>query len=177
MGRGGNKKKVNRIWRWNEEPIKVLDYSVNMGRLVHNTSSFDIIFWKDKITKWFIRMFKILLTDTLLNCVIIYNANWGQPSIYHFKFRVDLIQAVLMECSSGGEKKVQGCHFIDKNVSWLLERHFPESTPDTGKGHANKKMCSVRNTAKGRRLFWCPVCQVGLCVQDCFKIFHTNFSF
>jgi len=77
-----------------------------MGKLVPNTSSFDTIFWKDKITKWFIRMFRILLIDTILNCTIIYNTNSGQPSIYHFKFSVDLVLAVLMECSSGGERKV-----------------------------------------------------------------------
>jgi hypothetical protein len=124
----------------------VLDYNLNMGRLVPNTSSFDTTFWKDKITERFIRMLRILLTGTLLNCMIIYNANWGQPKIYHFKFRVDLILAVLTERGSGGERKVQWCHSIDKNVSWLLERHFPKSTTNTGKGHANKKVRRMLQT-------------------------------
>jgi hypothetical protein len=49
--------------------------------------------------------------------MIIYNANTGQPKIYHFKFRVDLILAVLTEHGGGGDREVQGCHSIDKNVS------------------------------------------------------------
>jgi len=43
--------------------------------MVRNTSCFDTIFCIDKITKWFIRMFRILLTGTLLNCVVRYNSN------------------------------------------------------------------------------------------------------
>jgi hypothetical protein len=56
------RKKVTKCGEEKEEPISVLVYSVNMGRLVPNTSSFDTIFWKDIITKQFIRMFRILLT-------------------------------------------------------------------------------------------------------------------
>jgi hypothetical protein len=46
----------------------------------------------------------------------------------------------------GGERKVQWCHSIDKNVSWLREIHFPESTANTGKGHANKNVHRVLQT-------------------------------
>jgi hypothetical protein len=49
--------------------------------------------------------------------MMIYIANIDQPNIYHFKFRVDLILAVLIEHGSGGERKVQGCDSIDKDVS------------------------------------------------------------
>jgi hypothetical protein len=40
---GGNKKKLTKRGEEKVEPISVLDYSVNMGRLVPNTISFDTL--------------------------------------------------------------------------------------------------------------------------------------
>ena len=106
------RKKLTKCGEEKEEPISVLEYNENVGRLISNTSSFDTIFFeRHKITKWFIRMFRKLLTDTLLNCVIIYSTNSGHPKIHHFKFRVDLILAVLIEHGGGGERKVKGISF------------------------------------------------------------------
>jgi len=99
-----------------EEPISVPDYSVNMGRLVPNTSSFDTIFWKDIITEQFIRMVRIVLTPFWT--VWLYAVQIQGIPKYIIKFRVDLILAVLMEHVSGSERNVQGCHSVDKNVSW-----------------------------------------------------------
>jgi len=44
---------------------------------------------REKMTVWFIR--------TILNYMIICHANSGQSIIDNFKFRVDLVQGLLME--------------------------------------------------------------------------------
>jgi hypothetical protein len=46
---------------------------------------------------WYIRMLKRLLIGTIPNFMIICHANSGQSIIDSFKFRVDLVQALLME--------------------------------------------------------------------------------
>ena len=51
----------------------------------------------------------------------------------HFKFRVDLVQALLIEHGSESVRKFQGHHSTDKNVPRLIERHFPERIPPTEK--------------------------------------------
>ena len=61
--------------------------------------------------------------------MVICGANSGQTKIDHFKFRVELVQALLIEHQSGSVNKFQGHHSTDKNVPRLVERHFPERIP------------------------------------------------
>ena len=48
--------------------------------------------------------------------MVICRANSGQAKIDHFKFRVELIQALLIERQSENVRKFQGHHSTDKNV-------------------------------------------------------------
>jgi len=76
--------------------------------------------------------------------VLICCANSGQTKTDHIKFRVELVQALLIENASGNVRKFQGHHSTDKNVPRLVERHFPERIPPTEKkGQAIKDVCSV----------------------------------
>ena len=99
---------------------------------------------RNKMTKWYIKLFRGLFNITILNCMVIRCANSGQAKIDHFKFRVELVQALLIENQSESVRKFQGHHSTDKNVPRLVERHFPERIPLTErKGQANKEVCSV----------------------------------
>ena len=74
-------------------------------------------FWKGKkMTKWYIKLFRRLLNITLLNCMVICRENSGQTKIDHFKFRVELVQALLIEHQSESVRKFPGHHSTDKNV-------------------------------------------------------------
>ena len=48
--------------------------------------------------------------------MVICRTNSGQAKIEHFKFRVELVQALLIEHQSESVKKFQGHHSTDKNV-------------------------------------------------------------
>ena len=50
------------------------------------------------------KLFRILLNNSVLNCMVICRANTGQTKTDHFKFRVELVQALLIE----HEVKVSG---------------------------------------------------------------------
>ena len=65
--------------------------------------------------------------------MVICRTNSGQNKIDHFKFRVELVQALLIEHGSESVRKFQGHHSTEKNVPRLLERHFPERIPPTEK--------------------------------------------
>jgi hypothetical protein len=79
--------------------------------------------------------------------MIICHANSGQSKIDHFKFRVDLVQALLIEHGSEIERKVQGCHSTDKNVVHLFWKTLCQKNPtNREKGQANKEVCSVLQT-------------------------------
>jgi len=99
---------------------------------------------RKKMTKRYLKLFRRLLNTTVLNCMIICRANSGQIKMDHFKFRVKLVQALLIEHGSESVRKFQGHHSTDKNVPRLLHRYFPEGIPPTKKkGQANKEVCSV----------------------------------
>ena len=59
--------------------------------------------------------------------MVICRANSGQTKIDHFKFRVELVQALLIEHGSESVRKFQDHHSTDRNVPpRLVERHFPD---------------------------------------------------
>jgi len=61
--------------------------------------------------------------------MVICRANSGQAKMDHFKFRVELVQALLTEHQSESVRKFQGHHSTDKNVRRLDERHLTDRIP------------------------------------------------
>jgi hypothetical protein len=154
--------------RGQEKPVSVLDCNENMGGVdLKDQFLQPYLLEIKKMTKSYIKMFRRLLNVTILNCMIISCANSGQSNMDHFKFRVDLVQAILIEHGSEIGRKVQGCHSTDKNVPRLLERHFPERIPPTEKKARPTKRCVVcyKHNKRKETVFWCPDCQAGLCVE------------
>ena len=94
--------------------------------------------------------------------------------IDHFKFRVELVQALLIEHGSESVRKFQGLHSTDKNVLRLIERHFPERIPPTEK---KRYVVCYKNNRRKETVFWSPKCEAALCVEECFKAFHTKLNF
>ncbi|XP_021918752.1 piggyBac transposable element-derived protein 4-like [Zootermopsis nevadensis] len=163
-----------------ENPASVLDYNKNMigvdlkDQLLHN-----YLLERKKMTKWYIKMFMRLLNATILNSMIICRANSPGIEVEHLKYRVDLVQALLVEHGGGVERNVPGRHSTDKTVPRLIERHFPERIPPTEKKSRPTKRCVVcyKQGKRKETVFWCPDCEAGLCVDGCFKIFHTKLNF
>jgi hypothetical protein len=131
------------------------------------------------MAKWYIKMFRRLLNATILNSVIIFRKNLPQTKTDHLKFRVDLVQALLVEHGRGVERKVSGRHSSNKTVPRLIKRHFPERIPPTEKKAKPTKRCAVCYKQGKRRetVFWCPDCEAGLCVEGCFRTYHTKLNF
>jgi len=111
--------------------------------------------------------------------MVICHINSGQTKIDHFKFRVELVQALLIEHGSESVRKIEGHHSTGKNVPRLLERHFSGRIPPTEKKAGPTKRCVVcyKNNRQKETVFWCPKCEAALCVEKCFKEFHTKLNF
>jgi hypothetical protein len=158
----------------------MLDYNKNMGGVdLKDHLLQPYLLEIKKMTKSYIKMFRRLLNVIILNCTIICCANSGQSNMENFKFRVDLVQALLNEHGSETERKVQGRHSTNKNVPRLLEIHFPERIQPTEKKAKPTKRCVVyyNHNNKKETVFWCPDCQAGLCIEGCFNTFHTKLNF
>jgi len=110
--------------------------------------------------------------------MVICRANSGQTKTDHFKFRVELVQALIIEHGSESVRKFQGHHSTDKNVLQLIESHFPERILTEKKARPTKR-CVVcyKNNRRKETVFWCPECEAALCDEECFKAFHTKLNF
>jgi len=126
--------------------VSVLDYNKNMGGVVDLKDQFiqPCLLERKKMTKWYIKLFREILNIAVLNCMVICRINSGQTKIDHFKFRVELVHALLNKHASESVRKFEGHHSTDKNVPQLVKRHFPERIPPTEKkSQANEEVCSV----------------------------------
>ena len=74
---------------------------------------------------------------------------------------------------------------VEQDIIRLSERHFPSKVPATDK-KANAQrvyvVCSKKKDNNGKNIrqesrFQCSECGVGLCVDPCFKIYHTIKNF
>ena len=131
---------------------------------------------RKNITKWYIKLFRSLLNTTVLHCMEIFRANSGQTKIDHFKFRVDLVQALLIEHRSESVRKSQGHHSTDKNVPYLLKDIFQKEYHQQKKKARSTKRCVVcyKNNRRKATVFWCPECEAALCVENVSRHFTSS---
>lgn len=68
-------------------------------------------------------------------------------------------------------------------ASAFVDRHFLDNVPPTAGRKKGQRICHVcshtERTERKRKYVtsWCPECQVGLCVGQCFKIYHSQKKF
>jgi len=100
-----------------QKPVSVLDYNENMGGVdLKDQLLQPYLLERKKMTKWYIKLFRRLLNIAVLSFMVICHANSGQAKIDHFKFRVELVQPLLIEHASENIRKFQGHYSTDKNV-------------------------------------------------------------
>ena len=109
--------KLKKCRQEKQKPVSVLDYNENIGGVdLKDQLLQPYLLERKKMTKWYIKLFRRLLNVTVLNCMVICQANSGQTKIDHFKFRVELVHALLTEHQSESVRKFQGHQSTDKNV-------------------------------------------------------------
>jgi hypothetical protein len=108
-----------------QKPVSVIDYNKNMREVdLKDQLLQPYLLERKKITKCYIKLFRRLLNTTVLNCTVICCANSGETKIDHFKFRVELVEALLIEHQSEGVRKFQGHNSTDEMCRALLKDIF-----------------------------------------------------
>lgn len=75
--------------------------------------------------------------------------------------------------------KAQGSHAPDNTIPRLTERHFLGRVPCRGKKRKPQRRCAVCSKRGKRKetVYCCMECDVGLCMEDCFKAYHTKLNY
>ena len=67
----------------------------------------------------------------------------------------------------------------ENTVPWLTERHFlREVAPKTEKSKPQRRcvVCS-KHGKKKTSVYCCQICDVGLCLEDYFELYHTKLYY
>lgn len=153
-----------------ERPVAVLDYNKNMGGVDISDNLHFYTIARDRVKKYYKKMFRHMFDITCINSFIIYKKIGGKKK--RLDFMIELAETLI---SKYGVIHNNNRPSRIPKVSRLLERHFPDIIPPTTKAKPTKRcvVCTTSNNRKESR-YWCEECGVGLCPAPCFRIYHTN---
>ncbi|XP_038052932.1 piggyBac transposable element-derived protein 4-like isoform X1 [Patiria miniata] len=129
-----------------------------------------------KSVKWYKKLFLYLVDLCLVNAFLVYKV-LGHDTTFT-DFRLNLITEVLQEATLPEYTMRSRPHTLP-SPNRLTGRHFPMAIPPTAKTLGPCKRCVVCK-AKGHRRetrYACDTCDTPLCIDPCFKIYHTRADY
>lgn len=129
--------------------------------------------------KYYKKIFFHFFDLALWNSFVLYLKNGGTKTA--LQFRLDIVREILEKYNSDVTSPKPGRPGTTPNPLRLTGRHFPEFLPATDKKINPTRqcaMCSRVRDANGKRIrresrYYCPDCNVTLCVAPCFRVYHT----
>ena len=107
----------------------------------------------------------------MLNAFIIYKQADPDPKLSFLDFNTAVVSELLLHESADDD---------DENVVRLTGRHFIAKIESTAKARPQKRcrVCYKKGVWKESR-YQCPQCpsQPGLCLEDCYKAYHTKIKY
>ena len=186
-GKLQNSAKVDRVTGDRiQKPDCVLDYTQNMRLVDKADMQLSTVECIRKSIKWYKKLFFHLVDLVVLNCYNKYLVKTGNVSLKLKDFIQELIQQIIEKHGSltAVRRGRRSTGHIDRLAAInFMERHFPDHVPGTDRKAKGQRTCHVcahtTNGQQRRKLVttWCPECKVGLCLGNCFKIYHTKKSF
>ena len=146
-----------------------------VDRVDQHLSNYPIVRKRGK--KYYKKMFFHLSEQALWNAFVLYTKQVGPIS--NLEFRLLLIDEYV-EMYHDPQYSSKGGSPSKSNPL-----RFTEPIPSTGKKSAPTKRCVVccsKQNEMGKKIrresrYYCPDCNVGLCLTPCFKTYHTKFNF
>ena len=164
------------------KPDAVLDYNINMRLVDKSDSQISSLECLHKSVKWYKKVFFHLLDISRLNAYNMYLVRTGHKTSLR-KFSMSVVEQLLRRYGKvtqtrPGRLSTEGS--LDRLVApAAIGRHYLAPIPGTGKRQKGQRQCQVCNKTKQRPQVvkkvstYCPGRNVGLCVGDCFRDYHT----
>lgn len=161
------------------KPQIIIDYNHTMGgvdRSDQELSYYETIRKQQK--KYYKKIFRHLMDKALFNAFVIYKKISKNSKKSFLDFRLEIIEEIFEKNLQHPSRQNQG----EANISRLVDRHFISHIPPNPIKKEPRRRCVVccskmdKNGKKVRKetRTWCNDCNVGLCMEPCFKIYHTQ---
>jgi hypothetical protein len=158
------------------KPVCVQSYNENKGAidLVHMQLGFTQCI--RKTPKWYKKFFFHIVDMVSINAFYLYKMQ-NSKNIEFKEFRLQLIKNIISKY--GNQKRISiGRPSIDSPLR-LSARHFPSLVPAIASKETAQRKCYVcshttrREQSTKYTRYQCDECDVGLCIIDCFRAYHT----
>lgn len=159
-----------------QKPQVVVDYNTNMGG-VDLADQYLITYSisRKRLKNFYQKMFRHLIDVAMYNAFIIYRNRGGKLS--HLDFRLSVINSLIEKYGDSTPKAILRRKVNPENPTRLSGRHFPQmipTQPTTGRRRGQRRcVVCLRHKMDKKTTIFCPTCDVGLCVDPCFKNYHT----
>ncbi|XP_025206936.1 piggyBac transposable element-derived protein 4-like [Melanaphis sacchari] len=163
------------------KPVSIIDYNKFKTGVDHGDQMITYYPFKRKTLKWWKKMFFYLFKVSVVNSFIIYKHYAIQNKNPCLKtFMLNLCQQM---SEKSGEVIETGTGYETTNVDRLIGRHFIKKIPPTPKKSNPRRTCKVcskkiktgkLDRCKKETSYYCPICNVPLCIENCFEVYHTK---
>ena len=160
-------------------PVVIMNYNVTMGG-VNLVSRVLILYSSQKRgVKWYRKIAEFYLDISVYNSFILWKKmNPDKQSVDHLRYRKSLIEKIIVFHAFCGQNQSTGPYpdTTKANLIRLTERHFISQLPSTNNKARAQRKC-IRCTKLGFRKstrFWCAMCRVAFCFNECFEVYHTK---
>ena len=160
------------------KPDVIVDYNKTVGGVDLLSQVLIPYFTQRRGVKRYRKIGQLMLDISVYNSFIAYQKLNPENGIKdHLRYRMELMEEILTHHLFGVALYQAGT--TPSNMLRLNERHFISQVPSTpGKPHAQRRCirCAKLETRRNTR-FWCRRCGVGLCLSNCFEVYHTLKDF
>lgn len=174
-----NYKDDKTIWK----PLAIIDYNANMGPIDKSDMQMSFSECVRKTVKWYKKFFFHLVDITVFNCNIMATMKSGEKCSLG-KFRNELVRKLISKYGQIHTPKQRTSSAASiPYPKRLIDRHFPTKIKTDGGSRLKTRTCYVCSHSKQKEKkrsssrYECTDCNVGLCVSDCFKQYHTLLHF
>uniref|UniRef100_A0AAF5DKM1 PiggyBac transposable element-derived protein domain-containing protein n=2 Tax=Strongyloides stercoralis TaxID=6248 RepID=A0AAF5DKM1_STRER len=160
------------------KPAIVMNYNLTMGGvdkadqalLCYPTT-------RKRQERYYVTIFRHLLDIAIWNAFILRKKQL--PNIDNYNFRMNLVKRISEKFHVTAPRSAKRQKLQSDCPLRLTARHFPDLVPSTSSKKNASRKCIVCSKTKVRRetRYQCNECDVGLCVQPCFRKYHTADKF
>jgi len=133
------------------------------------------------MTKCYLKLFKRRLNSTVLSSFVVYLQVTG-GNIQQLSYRIQLVEGLFTKYARPAERRsvrVPGQQASDNTLPSLTERYFMRKVAPKTEISKPQRRCVVcsKNGKKETSVYCCQICDVGLCLEDCFEQHYTKISY
>jgi hypothetical protein len=174
-----------------EKPTCVQEYNNSKGGTdITNQMLASYYIPRQRLKKYYKKIFMVLLDLAVLNSYHLYKITTEETSsiaMTQLKFRIALVRSLLEQNLRNDLSKHsvrRGRPSNEPTPIRLISRHFLSFIPPTESKQHPTRCCYVcahtkseSNRTRSESRYECTICDVALCVDPCFRVYHTSLNF